>query len=286
MQLTPRYGDEPVLVVDGAVLASTVGDPAAAVVHQRERLTRVLESLDEEQWSAPSRCEGWSVRDVIAHLNGTNQFWAISIASGRRGEPTEYLRGFDPVATPATMVAGLASLTPGETLEQFVETNEGLSDAVADMDPMSWEALAEAPPGHVPTAVVLLHALWDSWIHERDVMVPLGLDVVEDDHEVAGCLVYAAALSPTFLATVGSTRTGAVSVRAERPDARFTIDVGARVVVHHGAPPDDALVLSGDAVDLVEALSFRAPLEHSVDESDRWMLDGLAQAFDRAEVTE
>ncbi|GAA3218628.1 maleylpyruvate isomerase family mycothiol-dependent enzyme [Nonomuraea helvata] len=34
------------------------------------RLDRFFSGLDEAGWQRPSRCEGWSVRDVLAHLAG------------------------------------------------------------------------------------------------------------------------------------------------------------------------------------------------------------------------
>lgn len=35
---------------------------------ERARLLRVLEGLDDQQWSVPSLCAGWSVRDLAVHL--------------------------------------------------------------------------------------------------------------------------------------------------------------------------------------------------------------------------
>ena len=98
MQLNPRYGPGPIITLDDD------GDIVAATIRQRERLIAVLADFGDEQWAHPSRCEGWSNRDVICHLETTNGFWTISVAAGLAGEPTEILRNFDPVATPAQMV--------------------------------------------------------------------------------------------------------------------------------------------------------------------------------------
>lgn len=38
------------------------------VQYERVGLVRDLAALDEDQWSQPSLCEGWSVREVAAHL--------------------------------------------------------------------------------------------------------------------------------------------------------------------------------------------------------------------------
>ena len=44
-------------------------DPAELLDQEAARLSSYFRSLPESEWSRPSRCEGWSVRDVLAHLN-------------------------------------------------------------------------------------------------------------------------------------------------------------------------------------------------------------------------
>jgi uncharacterized protein (TIGR03083 family) len=41
---------------------------AGAIRSSRDDLVQCLVSLDPDQWDAPSLCEGWRVRDVVAHL--------------------------------------------------------------------------------------------------------------------------------------------------------------------------------------------------------------------------
>jgi len=276
MLLKPRY-DEPLFLQ----LDLPLGDPAVPLLRQRYRLAALLAGLDGEQWAVPSRCEGWSVQDVIAHLVTTNQFWAFSIAAALGGEPTRFLATFDPVASPAELVEAVRSQTPAETLDAFVLTNAALADAVAAIDDDGWSTIGEAPPGHVPLRAVVWHALWDSWIHERDLVLPLGLTPVDEPDEIIGGLAYCAALSPAFAVAGGSTRTGAIVIDATDPDVRFVVEVGESVIVHAGDGPADPLQLTGRAVELVEALSFRAPPTFQIDERHRWLMDGLAEAFDR-----
>jgi uncharacterized protein (TIGR03083 family) len=276
MLLTPRY-DEPSFFR----LDLPLGDPAVPLLRQRRRLASVLDQLDDEQWAVASRCEGWSVQDVTAHLVSTNQFWAFSIGAALRGEPTRFLATFDPVTSPVELVDAARSQSPAEVLDRFVETNEAIADAIARLDDDGWSTLGEAPPGHVPLRAVALHALWDSWTHERDIVLPLGLDPVEEPDEIIGCLGYGAALSPAFAVARGSTRRGAIAVDATDPGVRFVVDVGESVVVHAGDTPADALRLTGPAVELTEALSFRVPLPCPVADDHQWLLDGLAEVFDR-----
>ena len=274
MQLTPTYG-EAVLVAE-----PLLADPATPLLRQRERLAATLAGLDADQWATPSRCEGWTVQDVVAHLVTTNQFWTFSIAAGLQGEPSRFLATFDPVASPAEMVAAVRSTSTADTLAQFRETNAGLAEVISSVRADGWSTLAEAPPGHVAIALVAQHALWDSWVHERDIALPLGLDQAIEPDEVAAALAYGAALSPAFLACLGSTRAGAIEVRATDPEIRIVIDIGRRVVLHDGPAGDHAVLITGDAVELLEAFSFRAPFPAPLADDDRWILRGLAEIFD------
>jgi uncharacterized protein (TIGR03083 family) len=277
MQLQPRYGDDPILAVE-----TTLDDVSVPMLRQRRRLAELLGTLDDDQWSAPTRCAGWSVQDVIAHLVGTNRFWTASITAGRAGTPTQILATFDPVATPAAMVDAVRSWSAAEALDQYVQTTDTLAGAIAGIDDVEWSStLAEAPPGHVALRAVALHALWDSWVHERDIALPLGIDAVEIPDEVAACLHYAAALGPAFLASTGSTRRGLVRVVATEPDVDIIVEVGPNVVVRDPIGDNIAPTVSGRAVDVVEGLSFRSEFP-SVPDDAQWMMGGLAEVFEVA----
>lgn len=277
MELSPVYDNPSFLQIE-----VPVDDPAGLVVGQRRRLEALLAGLDERQWSLPSRCAGWSVRDVVTHLVSTNQFWTFSIGAAMSGEPSRFLVGFDPVATPADLVRGAGSLSRDEVLERFVASNHALEQAVAPLGPDDWDRPGEAPPGHVSLLAVALHALWDSWIHERDIVLPLGLEQASVDGEVAACLAYAAALGPMFEVAQGSARPGAIRVEARDPDVDLVVEVGTSVVVRSGAAPSPALHLEGGAATLVDGLSRRQPLPCPVPDEHQWLLRGVALAFDQA----
>lgn len=274
MQLRPRYDSEPVLVIEG------ITNPSGALLRQRRRLLATLEALTDEQWSAQSRCEEWTVQGVITHLISTDQFWAISIGAGRRGEPTTFLGTFDPVASPAQMVRDHASLTAAEVLERYRAAVDGFAAALGEITHEQWAGLvAEAPPGHVSLAATVLHALWDGWIHERDIAIPLDLPVTEDTEELALILRYAVGLSPAFHRSMGGERSGVLAVESTDPDLSLLVEGGSTVRVTDGTDPT-APRLKGTAVDLIEGLSYRVPLVHDLTGDDAWWLQGLADVFD------
>ena len=274
MRLNPRYGTDPVITLDGR--GADVLEP---LVRQRRRLAAALGGFSDEQWAHPSRCEGWTNRDVIVHLESTNQFWSYSIASGLAGEPTRFLVGFDPVASPAELVAGAGDVDTGALLDRFVASTAALTTLLASLDDDDWSKLAEAPPGHLTVSAVTHHALWDSWVHERDVLVPLGIEPDREDDEIAACLRWVAGIGPA-LSGIGD-RHGVLTISATHPDLAVVVEIGDRIAVRNGTAAADAdLHLEGDARDLVESLSLRAPLPAAVPDTSAWMLRGLAQAFD------
>jgi uncharacterized protein (TIGR03083 family) len=52
------------------------GEAWAAIDEQRQALVRLLESLTADDWNQPSLCEGWTVRQVAAHLALQNTTWS------------------------------------------------------------------------------------------------------------------------------------------------------------------------------------------------------------------
>jgi uncharacterized protein (TIGR03083 family) len=274
--LTPRYDSVPVLELEGPV-----GDPSIMLVRQQRRFAEVLATFGPDQWASPTRCARWSVQDIVVHLVGVNELWRTSVTAGRAGAPTRLFEFFDPVTTPPRLVDAVEGWTRFEALARYVAASDAVAGAVSGLDGQGWSVTAESPLGHVALRLVVLHALWDSWIHERDVLLPLGLVPVLEPDELVGCLAYAAALGPALLAAGGSVRRGTLAVDGTEPELQIVVDVGSSVLLRLDTAAGAAR-LTGRAVDLIEGLSFRAPLTADVAAADRWLLSGLDAAFDVA----
>ena len=274
MRITPRYGGAAVINVDAVVRS-----PSTALVRQRARLAESLRGLTAGERDTPSRCGRWTVQDVVEHLAGVNRFWSLSIRAGLRGEPTRLLASFDPVQVPAAMVEAARGASASATLESFQATNAELAALVASLAGPDWDKPAEAPPGHVAIRAVALHALWDSWVHERDILLPLSHPPALEPDEVFLSLAWAAALGPGLRAAAGSTSAGSLGVIGHDPEIKLTVQAGRVVTVHPGIPDDADATIEADAVQLVEALSLRAP-RLAIAQKYRWLLAGLDEAFD------
>jgi uncharacterized protein (TIGR03083 family) len=275
VKLAPRYEGPPIISIDGSP-----DDQRAPLVRQRRRLDAMLADLSDDDWKSPSRCDGWSVQDVAAHLVGVNAFWRASVLAGLAGQPTRILADFDPAATPPLLIDAMRALPPAQVLEQLVSSNDAFLGAIAELDEPEWSMLAESPAGHVPIRLLVQHALWDCWVHERDIALPLGLTPAVESDEVLSCLRYAAALSPAFAISAGSSTAGGFSVEASDPELRFGLEVSEVAAVSEVSVPGDVPCLRGGAVELVEALSLRVPLPSSAPVEWRQLLAGIATAFD------
>jgi uncharacterized protein (TIGR03083 family) len=277
MKLAPRYDGPPIISIAGAP-----DDQRAPLTRQRRRLEATLADLGADDWAAASRCDGWTVQDVIAHLVGVNGFWNASVRAGMAGTPTRVLTGFDPAATPPLMVGPMRSLAPAEILEQFVASNDAFLGAIGELDDAAWSMPAETPAGHIPIRLLAHHALWDSWVHERDVALPLGLTPVVEADEVLSALRYASALSPALGILCGGTFRGTYAVETRDPGCRIELEVDDSIAVRDGSAFPAAPCLRGGAVDMLETLSLRVPLPPSAPAEWRRLLAGLATAFDAA----
>jgi uncharacterized protein (TIGR03083 family) len=275
VRLAPRY--------DGPVILAINDEPSSQllpVTRQRRRFQETLAELTDDQWRQASRCERWTTRDVVAHLVSVNEFWTMSVVAGLAGEPTRVLAGFDPATTPPLLVDAMSSLSPSEVLDRFASTNDSLLSTLSALTTDQWSMPAESPAGHVPIRLVAQHALWDSWVHERDVALPLGITPAIEPDEVTSCLRYAAAVNAAL--GISGDRVGAsvLAAAATDPTVRFVLDVGNCVSLRDESFDGDLPCLRGEAVEMTEALSLRIPISPSTPIEWKKLLGGLEAAFD------
>ncbi|MFS8097307.1 maleylpyruvate isomerase family mycothiol-dependent enzyme [Lentzea alba] len=125
-------------------------DIRAAVAAERRDQAELLAELTEEQWNAPSLCEGWRVKEVIAHTtlpfrsSGGRVILEILKSAGRFNHASDRMARNDAAA---------------------LSTNDLLGSLKANID-HPW-----TPPGGGPTG-----ALSHDVIHGLDITVALGLD--------------------------------------------------------------------------------------------------------------
>jgi uncharacterized protein (TIGR03083 family) len=235
-------------------------------VRHRRRLVASLDELTDDQWKATTRCTSWDARGVVSHLVTVDRFWMSSLrAAQARDTPTTFIRGFDPSTGTDVFVDPMLELPTEVIFQQFADGTESFVTMVEAFAGDDWDATGEAPFGHVPARILMAHAFWDSWLHERDILEPLGLapEPVPDDVLAATWYTFVvAALQGGLLdddAPVGPGPEAPIDVTLQfddlaGPPLRVEIDTGVRI----SHPENGAGVPAGSALDLVESLAGRA----------------------------
>jgi uncharacterized protein (TIGR03083 family) len=166
---------------------------------QRQRFTEVLRAFGPADWPAPTRCTDWSAHDVVRHLCDGN-----AIAAGTTGHTFDVAAGFDPRITPRGWPAISARESPGATLRRFQATTDELLARLRDrLARGNRFDVVRLPYGPADWTIFVLHAFWDSWLHERDILLAQGREHPTD----GDATVYAAAYG-LFIAAAVAARSG------------------------------------------------------------------------------
>jgi uncharacterized protein (TIGR03083 family) len=146
---------------------------AEALRSQRRRFVEFLAALPSSDWTKPTRCSAWSIHDVTRHMIDSAEIHHTLLVAGRdqRFDPDR----FNPNKSPNRWLEDRPRQSPTESLA-------ALGAAVdAECEAFATRRLSGGPerligPTRRPThwTVFAMHILWDAWIHERDVVVPLG----------------------------------------------------------------------------------------------------------------
>jgi uncharacterized protein (TIGR03083 family) len=143
---------------------STRTDTVATLRATWSALDAVAASLTAEQWAAQSLCPDWTARGVLVHATTIEQV----LVGWKPGSEA-------PFAGIAPVHAELNALEPGGLLERFRSV---VAERTAELGAMSDDDFAT--PGVTPVGPgtygrFMAIRVFDNWVHERDIRVPLGI---------------------------------------------------------------------------------------------------------------
>ena len=122
-------------------------DPWPFIHAERKALAADLMALSEEQWNTPSLCDGWAVRDVLAHMTAAATITPTKFISSFVGS------GFSFESVQQKGIAAARGATPAQTVENFI--------AVLNSK--------KKPPGPIETPI------GEVIVHSEDIRRPLGI---------------------------------------------------------------------------------------------------------------
>jgi uncharacterized protein (TIGR03084 family) len=192
-----------------------------ALKQQNDELDALISDLDEDGWARPSRCEGWSIADVVLHVAQTNEA-AVASAQGRPEGVAAVFHDAALTAPPGADVDDLVGLVVaaergGSGKEVHARWR---ASAVAQS-----EALSACDPGaRLPWAVGDLSAvtlattrLAETWIHTGDVAAGLGRQPSSGPH-LKPIVRLAWRTLPYAFSKAGRTMAGPVALALTAPD--------------------------------------------------------------------
>jgi len=223
-------------------------------VHHR-RLVDTWQGFSPAQWERQSRNTEWTVHHTVRHVADAME--RVTAAVNR--EPALGANEFDPRSTPASWLTSSEGESPGATIDRFVAASTSLRAGVGDRLASGDDAHDRTVYGTAHWTVNVAHVLWDSWLHERDVLLPLGQPATSSEAEerLVGLYGLLMALVPSMMfeqsvsATVQLRGVGLRTIEVSCDgDSLLSDEVPTGAATISGAMPAaiDALAGRGDAV--------------------------------------
>lgn len=246
-------------------MSTTMDSVRAALAEQHAELWDVVGSLDEERWQVPSRCDGWSVADVVLHLCQTDEMAAGSLR-GHFGEAALDLADAFSVEVEAAPDSRSGTVARGvdDAAAQAVARQRGApgaevaarwrrasSDVVAAAEAVEPRARVAWVAGELSATTLVTTRLAETWIHTGDVAEPLGIVLAPGDR-----LRHVARLAwrtlPYAFAQAGEAAPGPVAFRLRGPTGEpWDLEPdGAGAGAGAGGDGSAVTVVEGDGVEL------------------------------------
>src|SRR5438067_6276441 len=163
------------------VLTDDMDPVVTALADQQTELTDILGGLDDADWRRPSRCEGWTVADVVLHLAQTNE---MAIASVDERLP-DYLAdvGRQLGDAPQSNVDDGAALMVAKERDRPLEDlkarwQRSVDDFLGRLDDVDFHRRVMWVAGELSLRTLTTTRLAETWIHTGDVADAVGRTLV------------------------------------------------------------------------------------------------------------
>jgi uncharacterized protein (TIGR03083 family) len=217
-------------------------DPFLTLDQEVGRIQSFLDGLKSEDWKKPTRCEGWSIRDLVAHLDSDEEYNEACLA----GTVADFISGYKDFDTfNAEMIQNRAELSNEDLLEQWINRQGRVREEWAKL---GLGAKIQTAAGLYPLHSQIWHITSEYATHGDD----MGVYVGEEEGEFR--LMWRVQFS-----------LHAVQEKKDPPGLERTDDVIIVTVEDHRMALTDE--------DFVAAVSARLPLPE--DEKDRRNVEAL-----------
>jgi uncharacterized protein (TIGR03084 family) len=187
---------------------------------EQQELSELLANRTESEWALATRCEGWTVADVVLHLAQTNEAAIASVTGRGLTAAMASFSGPTPSGTVddrvEAMVTAERGASPADIRRRWQSSVDALEAAVAEADPRArvrWVA------GELTVRTLATTRLAETWIHAGDVADAVGVPRRPTDR-----LWHVARLAwrtlPYAFARAGRELTGPVAMDLDAPSGQ------------------------------------------------------------------
>jgi uncharacterized protein (TIGR03083 family) len=134
---------------------------------------RLGDVLEEAEWDLPSECPGWSVRDVLSHMVGTERSLLGEDAPTPPQVIPPHVHNDVGVRNEAWVLAGRRSSGP-EVLADFRNVTARRLAQMREWPSSRFDEAGPSPVGRVPYREFMRVRVMDCWVHEQDIRVATG----------------------------------------------------------------------------------------------------------------
>ncbi len=128
----------------------------------------VCSGLTDEQWALSTDCPGWSVRDNVAHMIGTERMLIGEQPDAPPVEGAPHVRN-DIGKVNEQWIAGYRDLSGKEVLDAFRDITSRRLDALRALTQEDWDREGFTPEGPGPYRLFMAIRVFDCWYHDQDI---------------------------------------------------------------------------------------------------------------------
>jgi uncharacterized protein (TIGR03084 family) len=161
-----------------------VDEVVSALAEQQAELTGILTGIDDADWQRPSRCEGWTVADVVLHLAQTNEM-AIASVDDRMPQYLEDVGRSLASTPPSNVDDGAALMVANERDRPLAELKarwrSTVNEFLGRLDDTDFHRRVTWVAGELSVRTLVTTRLAETWIHTGDVADGLGVGLQPND---------------------------------------------------------------------------------------------------------
>ncbi len=246
----------------------------SALVGCFDAIDALAADLSDDEWSVQSLCPDWDVRACMAHVVGVDDALIGWRPQSQDDRP--------PFAKVAEFAGGTTDLSAADFVDRVAHTHVARRAELAALTDEQWEQPCMTPVGPGTYGRFMEIRVFDYWVHERDIAIPLGRSTddggpaaeiaLDEVHRSMGYVVGKKIGLPDGMSIVFDLSGGV--------DRRISVTVDGRAAVVDGVEDPDVTV-TADATTFVMLAAGRIDPQEQID-AGKVAWSGDAEWGDRA----